>query len=127
MSAILLPPEEQDVLLSRGFADLHDDLRRGWHVKSVLAVHRQARIAQAFQEAGPLHHEALGQLTMVVDPVIYEEMRREHGADCWRDKEFRDRFAKLNPECRIRSRSRHTRLAVNGLKRPVQTPALLLP
>lgn len=124
--SILLPPEEQDVLLSRGHADLHDDLRRGWHVKSVLAVHRQERIAQAFQQAGPLHHEALGQLTMVVDPVIYEEMRREHGVDCWRDPDFRRRFAQLNPACRIRSKSRQTTLLMPGLRRPaVQSPTLV--
>jgi hypothetical protein len=105
---ILLPPEEKDQLLSRGHAALHEDLRRGWHVKSVLAVHRQARIAAAYQQAVPLHHAALGQLTMVVDPVIYEEMRREHGVDCWRDKDFRKRFASMNPECRIRSQSAKT-------------------
>lgn len=107
-ATILLPPEEKEQLLSKGRADLHDDLRRGWHVKSVLAVHRQARIAAAFQEARPLHHPVFGQLTMVVDPVIYEEMRREHGETCWRDPDFRKRFAALNPECRIRSTSGKT-------------------
>lgn len=107
-ATILLPPEEKDILLSRSRAALHDDLRRGWHVKSVLAVHRQARIAHAFQQAGPRHHESLGQLTMVVDPIIYEEMRREHGEEVWRDPDFRRRFASLNPECRIRSTSSST-------------------
>lgn len=107
-ATILLPPEEQDILLSRSHAALHDDLRRGWHVKSVLAVHNQARIAAAFQDARPLHHETLGQLTMVVDPIIFEEMRREHGAEVWGDPDFRRRFASLNPECRIRSTSGKT-------------------
>lgn len=117
MESILLPPEQLDGLLFKGLSALHDDLRRGWHAKSVLAVHRQARIAKAFQDARPLHHETLGQLTMVVDPVIFEEMRREHGADCWRDAEFRRRFAAMNPECRIRSKSKHTRVAVNGMRK----------
>lgn len=105
---LLLPPEDIEEMKSAGHAALHDDLRRGHHVKAVLAVHRQARIAKAFGEAGPRHHAVFGQLTMVVDPLVYEEMRREHGAEIWQDADFRKRFLSLNPEARIRSTSGKT-------------------
>lgn len=111
---LLLPPEDPEALTSRGAADLQEDLRRGWRVKSVLAFLRQDRIAKAFQDLRPLHHEALGQLTMVVDPVVYEFMRQEHGEDCWRDPAFRAWFRKRSPDCRVDCRSRHSRFAVKG-------------
>lgn len=116
MESILLPPDELDTLTSAGRQALHDDLRRGWHVKHALAVWQQGLMAKAFQDAGPQHSEPFGQLTMVVDPVLYEAMRHEHGADCWRDPDFRRAFAKRNPECNIRSKSRHTTLRVDGLR-----------
>lgn len=100
----------------RGHQALHDDLRRGWHVKSVLAVENQRQLARAYEEAVPLHHPVFGQLTLVVDPRIYEEMRRKHGMDCWRDPAFRRRMAQLNPEMNIRSKSKGTTLMVNGLR-----------
>ena len=125
MLDLVLPPDTIDMIMSKGRQMLHDDLRRGWHVKSVIAVHNQARLAKAFEEAVPLHHPVLGQLTLVVDPVIYEEMRREHGRDCWRDPDFRRRMAKLNPEMNVRSKSKNTTIRVDGLRStPVRASAL---
>ncbi|HEV8383758.1 MAG TPA: hypothetical protein VGQ11_02720 [Candidatus Acidoferrales bacterium] len=118
MNTILLPPEDLDILMSKGRQQLHDDLRRGWHVKSVIAIHSQARIKKAFDEAVPLHHPVFGQLTLVVDPVIYEEMRREHGEDCWRDPDFRRLMAKKNPEMDIRSKTKGTTVRIDGLRGP---------
>ncbi len=116
MDSLLLPPVELDTLTSAGRQSLHDDLRRGWHVKHALAVMRQDRIKTAFEEAGPQHSEPFGQLTMVVDPVLYEAMRHEHGAECWRDPDFRKAFERHNPQCSIRSRSRRMALRVDGLR-----------
>lgn len=115
-ASILLLPEDIDALQSQAAKDLHDDLRRGWHAKAVIAGVQQQRIAAAFAQAGPLHNEALGQLIGVVEPWIYEEMRRRHGEDCWRDQEFRRRFFRENPEAGIRSRSRKTMVRVDGRK-----------
>lgn len=115
-TSILLPPEELDALTSAGARALHEDLHRGWHAKHVLAVHRQARVAKAFEELGPLHHEVLGELTLVVDPVIYEEMCREYGRECWRDRGFRREFAVDNPECAVRSRARRATFQMGDLR-----------
>lgn len=116
MDSLLLPPAELDALTSVGRQALHDDLRRGWHVKQAVGVFNQQRLAQAFEQAGPLHHPVFGQLTLVVDPVVYETMRHEHGEQCWRDPAFRRAFAKANPEANIRSKSGKTSLLVNGLR-----------
>lgn len=105
---ILLPPEDQDELLSPQHAALHDDLRRGWHAKAMLGAERQMRTAKLMTELGPRHHPVLGQLTLVVDPVLYEEAKRLHGADCWRDPEFRRQVGRDNPEMRVRSTSGKT-------------------
>lgn len=115
-SSILLLPQDIDALKSQACKDLHDDLRRGWHAKAVMAGVNQARMAAAFRQLDPVHNEALGQLVGVVDPWIYEEMRRRHGERCWRDPEFRKKFFALNPEAAIRSRSRKTALRVDGLR-----------
>ena len=86
---ILLPPEDQQQLQSKEHQALHDDLRRGWHAKTVVAHENQLRMAKLMTELGPRHHPVLGQLTLVVDCRLYEEAKRLHGADCWRDPEFR--------------------------------------
>ena len=113
---ILLPPEETEALCSPEHQALHNDLRRGWHAKTVMALAAQDKIAKVFQDLGPRHNETLGQLTMVVDPHIYYEMRRIYGRDCWKDKGFRRRFAKDNPSANIRSRSSRIQVGVNGLR-----------
>lgn len=116
MNSILLLPEDVDALQSQASRDLHDDLRRGWHAKAVIAGVRQTQIATAFRQADPIHNEALGQLIGVVEPWIYEEMRRLHGERCWRDPEFKRMFFKMNPQAAIRSRSAKVSLRVQGLK-----------
>lgn len=114
-SGILLLPEDVEALGS--VKTLHDDLRRGWYAKSTIAGVRQAQLAKAFTAADPVHHEGLGQLIGVVEPWIYEEIRRQHGRDCWRDRTFRREFFAANPECAVRSRSRKTTFRVNGLRK----------
>lgn len=114
MDSLLLPPAELDALTSAGRQALHDDLRRGWHVKQAIGARNQVRLKRCFDAAGPLHHPVFGQLTLVVDPVVYETMRQEHGEQCWRDPAFRRAFARANPEANIRSKSGKTTLLVNG-------------
>lgn len=105
---ILLPPEDLDQLQSREHAALHDDLRRGWHAKATLAAESQLRMAKLYQDLGPKHHPVFGQLTLVVDPVLYEEAKRLHGKDCWKDPDFRKSVARDNRQMAIRSRSGKT-------------------
>lgn len=112
--SLYLPPEDVEALCSKEHAAFHDDLRRGWHAKAMLAAHRQIQHAQLMQQLVPLHNEVLGQLTLVVDPVLYEEAKRLHGPECWRDKEFRRQIARDNPQMNIRSKSRRTTVVVNG-------------
>jgi hypothetical protein len=119
---ILLPPEDAEELTRPHHQALHDDLRRGWHAKTVCALATQARIAGVFGDLRPVHNEALGQLTLVVDPHIYYEMRRLEGPECWRDPAFRRRFAQDNPAANIRSKSRKIAVPVNGLRAGVCTP-----
>lgn len=80
----------------------------------MLALSTQARLAATFGELGPQHNEVLGQLTMVVDKALYQEMRRQYGDDCWKDKSFRRRFAADNPAANIRSKSRKTTVMVHA-------------
>lgn len=105
---ILLPPEDQDELMSPQHKALHDDLRRGWHAKAVVAHERQLRMAKLMTELVPRHHPVFGQLTLVVDPVLYEEAKRLHGPECWRDPEFRRQVARDNPQMGMRSTSGKT-------------------
>ena len=118
---ILLLESDIDALNARAHADFHDDLRRGWHAQAVIAGVHQEKMKAAFEQARPLHNEALGQLSLVVDPWLYEEMRRQHGDDCWKDKGFRDQFARENPSADVRSRSRHTTILHPGLSPNVRT------
>lgn len=124
---ILLPPNELDALTSGGARAFADDLVRGWRVKSVLACLAQEQMAKVFQDARPLHHPVLGQLTMVVAPESYRMMRQLYGEGCWRDPEFRQWFKRRSPDCRMESKSGHTRVAVDGFRQDggaVQAPAL---
>lgn len=123
MNSILLLPEDVDALQSQAARNLHDDLRRGWHAKAVIAGVQQEKIATAFRQADPVHNEALGQLVGVVEPWIYEEMRRRHGERCWRDPDFRRAFFKVNPQAAIRSRSAKITLLMPGRKEPVKPSA----
>ena len=132
---LLLPPSDMEELQSPAHQALHDDLRRGWHAKTLMALSEQTRIAATFEELRPVHNEVLGQLTLVVDAHIYYEMRRREGADCWKDPAFRKRFAQDNPAANIRSKSRKTMLSVNGLRGTLsaassadaRTPGILTP
>jgi hypothetical protein len=53
---------------------------------------------------------------MTVDPVIYAEMVRLYGPQCWADKGFREDMMKHHPEMRVKAKSRKIMAQVNGLR-----------
>jgi hypothetical protein len=86
-----------------------EDLRVGWHAKMVTSEMRQRRIKAASDRLAEARRsvEGLGQHTMSIDFDSYMYWDRELPG-CWKDKAFREEFAKANPHVRVQSTSTTT-------------------
>ncbi len=86
-----------------------EELRTGWHASMVTAELRQRRIKAASDRLAEARQsiDGLGQHTMSIDMDSYLYWDRELPG-CWKDKGFRDEFAKANPHVRVQSTSTTT-------------------
>jgi hypothetical protein len=112
----LLTDDERDRLLHRAEhdRDFQAELHAAWNLKRNLASAEAARMAAASQSLAIAHHEALGQLELVVPPWMASIARNTYGQECFTDAGFRRDFARDNPECNIRSRSATTTITHPG-------------
>ena len=81
-----------------------EELRTGWHASMVNAEMRQRRIKAASDRLADARRtvEGIGQHTMSVDYDSYIFWNQQLPG-CWRDKGFREEFAKANPHTRVQS------------------------
>lgn len=114
---ILNMPDVDSGLRRSDHQALLNDLRRGHHARLALAMERQIRIAKFYENSDEVHARGgLGERIMCVDAVIYWEMVRRYGVDCWADKGFRQDMMRDEPSLRVRSRPRSATVRVNGLR-----------
>lgn len=113
-----LTPEEHERLehgIQRGtLPELDAELRRGWNLKVNLCAAEATTMARAAQTIEIAHHEALGQLEMIVPPWAASWTRARHGQECFNDPGFQRDFLRDNPEFGIRSRTTKTTILHPG-------------
>ena len=86
-----------------------EELRTGWHASMVNAEMRQQRIKAASDRLAAARRtvNGLGQHTMSIDFDTYMYWNQMLPG-CWKDKGFRDEFARANPHTRVASTSSTT-------------------
>jgi hypothetical protein len=90
---------------------VREELLRGWHVQKVMSSIEAQRIKQATDRIEHCTVDGLGQHEMSVPVDAYFAWdHKEPG--CWKDKAFRDRYKKMNPEVVVPYTPRNTTILV---------------
>lgn len=81
-----------------------EELQRGWHASMVMAEMRQRQIKAASDRLAGIRRtvEGIGQHVMSIDFDSYIFWNQQLPG-CWKDKGFREDFAKANPHTRVES------------------------
>jgi hypothetical protein len=89
-------PDESLIAPIEAPAAVVEEFRTGFRAHAVMALKRQEAINAScarIENASKLM-DGVGQLTHRVDADMYWHMKALYGADCWRDKDFRNRAEK---------------------------------
>ena len=81
-----------------------DELIKGRHARETLELTKLKTSFNQLAASSEGEHrgmEGLGRPTLSVPPLAFHYWGRRLGYDCWRDKQFRDEFARDNPGARI--------------------------
>jgi len=91
-------------------ADFVSTLQDEHRAQEELAFSKQREIAAATARLEACWMDGLGECHMRVDPEVFFHWVRKEGRECWGDKNFIREFKRDNPEVRVKSRSRKTRV-----------------
>ena len=102
---------------------VRDELLSGIHAEAVMASQRQRNIAEANERIAQAAVEGLGQKMMSIDLAYWHFWQlREPG--CWKDKDFRKRVMRDNPDVRVRYTPRKSCVRVDGFRDKQSTAEL---
>lgn len=87
---------------------LEDELRRGVQLDAINAERRQRKLAETVRGARKRTVDGLGRLTMVMDPFMMALANVQFGAGWSRDRKFKAKFLKANPQFAVQHEKKAT-------------------
>lgn len=91
---------------------IKDELVKGRDTQDNLAGIKQRQVAGALNTQPHVPIEGIGECFMRVDADAYFHWVHKLGHGCWNDKGFRREFYRDNPEVRVNTQPRNTKIIV---------------
>jgi hypothetical protein len=98
--------------INEAFAPFKSQVVNMTHVQCALALARQKRIAAFNDRIQHAHVDGLGEVVSRIDTDLFHRLAAIHGYDALKDPDFLRSLLRDNPECRVKSVSRHVRVTV---------------